>query len=94
MYQRHVRSHDIYDILLPLFNGAHPNVEPSDAHVEARNQSLQVHDQHFDDVHVDDVVDEERREIVESKGMPKWLKQTLRDSSLDAPLATHTHSRS
>ena len=65
--ETHVRSQDMYDTLLPLFKGAHPNVEPSDAHVEARNQPIQVHDQHFDDVHVDDVVEEERREIVDAK---------------------------
>ena len=48
--ETHVRSsQDMNDTLLPLFNGAHPNVEPFDAHVEARNQPLQVHDQHFDD---------------------------------------------
>ena len=65
----------MYDTLLPLFNGTHSNVKPSDAQVEATNKPLQVHDQYFDDVHVDDVVDEERQEIVESKGMSKWLVQ-------------------
>ena len=53
----------MYDSFLPLYNGAHPNIEPLDAHVEARNQPLQVHDQNFDDVHVDDVVEEERRRL-------------------------------
>ena len=42
--ETHVRSHDMYDTLLPLFNGAHSNVEPSNAQVEARNQPLQIHD--------------------------------------------------
>ena len=83
---------NVFDTLLPLFSGAHLNVEPSNAHIEAKNQPLQVHDQHFDDVHVDDVVDEERWEIVESKGMPKWLVQTLCDDNLIAPLPTHNHS--
>ena len=62
----------MYDTLLPLFNGAHSNVEPFDAQVEAKNWPLQVHDQHFHDIHANDV-DEERQEIVEYKGMSKWL---------------------
>ena len=49
----------MYDTLLPLSNGAHSNVEQFDAQVEAKDQPLQAHDQHFDDVHVDDVFDEE-----------------------------------
>ena len=39
---------------------------------------------------VDDAVDEERTLIEESKNMPKWLVQTLRDSKLAAPLSSHT----
>ena len=80
----------MYDTLLPLFNGAQPNVEPSDAQFEARNQPLQVHDQNFDDVHVDDVVEEERQEIVEAKSMPKWLVQTLCDNHLVSTLPSCT----
>ena len=56
----YIHSLDIYNILLPLFNGAHPIVKKVDAHVEARNQPIQIHDQQFDDVHVDDAIDEER----------------------------------
>ena len=54
--ETHVCSQDIYDTLLPLFNNAHSNVEPFDAQVEDKNQPLQVHDQQFDDGHVDNVV--------------------------------------
>ena len=80
----------MYDTLLPLFNGAHSNVKPYDTQVEAKNQPLHVHDKSFDDIHVDDVVDEERREVLESKGMKKWLVQTLVDNNFVAHLHTHT----
>ena len=79
----------------PLFNGKKPCVEPHDAHLEGKNQPIQVYDQPMDqhayDVNVDDVVDEENREIINARSMPKWLVQTLCDNSLATPLSTHTH---
>ena len=39
---------------------------------------------------VDDATDEERKLIQESRNMPKWIAQTLRDSKLAAPLSSHT----
>ena len=35
--ETHICSQDMYDTLLPLFNGAHSNVEPFDAQVEAKS---------------------------------------------------------
>ena len=43
---------------------------------------------------MDDVVDEERVAIEESKSMPKWLVQTLRDSKLATPLPHRTRGGS
>ena len=96
--QTNVSSQDMYDTLLPLFHGGQPYVEPNDAHVEANNQPMQVQnqpiDQHIDDVDVDDAVDEERKIIEESRNMPKWLVQTLRDNKLATPLPSRTRSGS
>ena len=38
--QSNVSSQDMYDTLLPLFNGGQPYVEPHKAHVEAINQPI------------------------------------------------------
>ena len=38
--QTNVSSQDMYDTLLPLFNGGQPYVEPIDAQVKANNQPL------------------------------------------------------
>ena len=93
MYQRDrfVCSQDMYDTLLPLFIGGCSYVEPNEACIQpmqvsndSTNQPMQVTDA---DVH--DALDEERTKIEESRSMPKWLVQTLRDSKLDAPLPSH-----
>ena len=59
--QTNVSSENMYDTLLPLFNGGQPYVQPIDVHVKA-NQPLQVPDQsideHIDDIDMDDAVDE------------------------------------
>ena len=47
-------------------------------------------DEHVDDVDVDDAIDEERKDIEESRSMPKWLVQTLHDSKLSTPLSSRT----
>ena len=43
--QTNVSSQDMYDTLLPLFNGGQPYVEHIDAQVKAKNQPLQVPDE-------------------------------------------------
>ena len=55
------------------------------------NQSI---DQPITDADACDALYEERTKIEESRTMPKWLVQTLRDSKLDAPLSTRTCSGS
>ncbi|MCO5593006.1 hypothetical protein L7F22_047010 [Adiantum nelumboides] len=42
------------------------------------------------DVDVHDVLDEERAENEQARGMPKWLVHTLCDSKLDAHFSRHT----
>ena len=51
-------------------------------------------DQPNSDAHVYDALVDERANIEESRTMPKWLVQTLRDSKLDAPLSSCTRSGS
>ena len=43
---------------------------------------------------VNDAIDEERTIIEESRNMPKWLVQTLRDNKLATPFPSHTRSGS
>ncbi|MCO5558143.1 hypothetical protein L7F22_011720 [Adiantum nelumboides] len=50
-----------------------------------------VTDQPIINVDVNDVLDEERAENEQSRGMPKWMVHTLHNSKLDAPLSSHTH---
>ena len=74
--ERHMySSRDMYDTFLSLFIGIRLNLDQSHAHIEARKKSIWVHNQWFDDVHVDDdiddvhvddAIDEERWEIIES----------------------------
>jgi len=47
-------------------------------------------DQPISNADVYDALEGERTEIEESRSMPKWLVQTLRDSKLDAPFLTCT----
>ena len=87
-------SQDIYDILLPLFIGGSLNVNSNEANVQPLGVSKNVTDPPFTDVDVHDVVDEERAENEQARGMPKWLVHTLRDNKLDAPLSSHTRRSS
>ena len=43
---------------------------------------------------VDDAIDKERIAIEESRNMPKWLVQTLRDSKLATPFSRYSILRS
>ena len=54
--------------------------------------SENVTNQHITDVDVHDVLDEERAENEQARGMPKWLVHTLCDSKLDAPMSSRTRS--
>ncbi|WP_129364608.1 hypothetical protein [Klebsiella pneumoniae] len=80
-----VSSQDIYDTLLPLFSGGNTNVSSNEANVQPMGVSENVLDQPITDADVHDVLDEERAENEQARGMPKWLVHTLRDSKLDAP---------
>ena len=51
-------------------------------------------EQSISDADVHDALVDERQDIEESRSMPKWLVQTLRDSKLNAPLSTRTRSGS
>ena len=46
------------------------------------------------DIHVDDVLHNECMSIKSAQTMPKWLKQTLQDNKLSAPLLGRTRSTS
>ena len=85
----------MHDTLLPLFNGGGKLcVEPHSAHLEGKNQPMQVYDQpmdhHVHDVNVDDVVDQGRRETTNYRGMPKCLVQIVCDTNFTTPLSSHT----
>ncbi|MCO5581848.1 hypothetical protein L7F22_035737 [Adiantum nelumboides] len=69
MYWRHnVSSQDIYDTLLPLFNGGSTNVNSNEANVQPMGVSKNVTDQPIIDVNVHDVLDEERAENEQARG--------------------------
>ena len=72
----------MYDTLLPLFSGAHSNAVPNEVVIQPMQVSSNGEDQTISDVGVQEALDEERTEIEESRSMPKWLVQTLRDSKL------------
>ncbi|MCO5600675.1 hypothetical protein L7F22_054790 [Adiantum nelumboides] len=87
-----VSSQDIYETLLPLFSGGSMNVNSNEANVQPMGVSENVTDQPITDVDVHDVLDEERAENEQARGMPKWLVHTLRDRKLDTPLSSRTRS--
>ncbi len=84
----------MYDTLLPLFSGAHSNAVPSEAVFQPMQVSNDSAEQPIFDADVQEALDEERIDIEESRSMPKWPVQTLRDSKLDAPLSSRTRSGS
>jgi len=89
----HVRSHDVYKTLLPLFGsaGGQSHAAQNEANIQPPMQvSHDSTDQPISDADVYDALEGERTEIEESRSMPKWLVQTLRDSKLDAPLPACT----
>ena len=45
-------------------------------------------------VHIEDLLHNERMSIKSAQNMPKWLRQTLQDSKLSAPLLGTTRSSS
>ena len=51
-------------------------------------------EQSISDADVHDALVDEREDTEESRSMPKWLVQTLRDSKLNAPLSSCTRSGS
>ena len=63
------------------------NVQPNVAENEHEIQPTH-------DVHIEDVLHNERMAIERSQTMPRWLKQTLQDSKLSAPLLGKTRSSS
>ena len=87
-------SQDVYDTLLPLFSGAQSNVAPNEVVFQPTQVSHESIDQPISDADVQEALEDERVEIEQSKTMPKWLVQTLRDSKLDAPLSSRTRSGS
>jgi len=89
-----VSSHDIYYCLLPLFSGGSSNVDSNEVNVQPMGVSKNVMHQPITDADVHDVLDEEMEENEQARGMPKWQVHTLRDSKLDAPLSSRTHSGS
>ena len=86
-----VSSGDVYDTLLPLFSGAQP---PNEAIFQPTQVSNENTEQSISDADVHDALVDEREDIEESRSMPKWLVQTLRDSKLNAPLSSCTRSGS
>ena len=72
-------SQDMYDTLLPLFSGAHSNAVPNEVVIQPMQVSDNGEEQPISDVDVQEALDEERTEIEESRSMPKWLVQTLRE---------------
>ena len=84
-------SGDVYDTLLPLFSGAQP---PNEAIFQPTWVSNENTEQSIFDADVHDALTDEREDIEESRSMPKWLVQTLRDSKLNVPLSSHTRSGS
>ncbi|KAI5062667.1 hypothetical protein GOP47_0023206 [Adiantum capillus-veneris] len=87
-------SQDIYETLLPLFSGGSSNVNSNEANVQSMGVFKNVIDQPIIDADVHDVLDEERAENEQARGMPKWLVYILCDSKLDTPLSTRTRSGS
>ena len=86
-----VISGDVYDTLLPLFSGAQP---PNEAIFQPTQFSNENTKQSIFDADVHDALVDEREDIEESRSMPKWLVQTLRDRKLNAPLSNRTRSGS
>jgi len=78
--------------LLPLFIVVlgQSHAAPNEANIQPMQVSHDSTDQPISDADVYDALEGERTEIEESRSMPKWLVQTLRDSKLDAPLPTQT----
>ena len=71
------------------------NVQPNMAEHLQQNVAENEHEiQPTHDVHIEDVLHNERMAIERSQTMPRWLKQTLQDSKLSAPLLGKTRSSS
>lgn len=95
-----IRSQDIFDTLMPLFQ----SVTPDNGHVDQPNEVQRAENLHPNmaenqqnvqpiyDEQVDDVLHEKHTSIRDAQVMPRWLKQTLQDSKLSAPLLGRTRS--
>ncbi|MCO5593221.1 hypothetical protein L7F22_047228 [Adiantum nelumboides] len=66
--ETNVSSQDIYDTLLPLFNGGSTNVNSNEANVESMGFFENVTDQPIIDVYVHEVLDEERAKNEQARG--------------------------
>ena len=90
----------MFDTLMPLFQSGTLDND----HVEQPNEVQRAENLHpnmaenqhevqpIDDVQVDDELHKEHTSIRDAQAMPRWLKQTLQDSKLSAPLRGRTRS--
>ena len=54
--------------------------------------SNDVIDQPILDANLQDAIFDDMAKNEQARNMSKWLVQTLRDSKLDVPMSSHTHS--
>ena len=75
-----------------FFSGAQSNVAPNEVNIQPMQVSNNDTDQPISDADLHDALVDERQDIEESRNLPKWSVQTLRDNRLDAPLSSRTRS--
>ncbi|MCO5600051.1 hypothetical protein L7F22_054159 [Adiantum nelumboides] len=80
----HMQTQDVFEGFLPSF------VENQESQqVDNFDQSF---DQHVTPHDVEEIVREEQEVLKEERTLPKWVRKTLQDSKLDAPLPRKTPS--
>ena len=75
---------NVYDTLLPLFNGGNISNE---AQIQPLYSSHDGLNQPLSDVDLKDALDEEKAKNEEARTLPKWLVQTLCENRLATPLS-------
>ena len=61
---------------------------------ECLRQNMAENEGAIQPMHINDILYNERMFIESAKAMPRWLKQTLQDTKLGAPLVGRTRSSS
>ncbi|MCO5563189.1 hypothetical protein L7F22_016826 [Adiantum nelumboides] len=80
----HMQTQDVFEGFLPSF------VENQESQqVDNFDQSF---DQHVTPHDVEEIVREEQKVLKEERTLPKWVRKTLQDSKLDAPLPWKTRA--